>query len=138
YLFTVHLLRPHSFTSFFFNATPTTEIYTLSLHDALPISARQRLSQIVLDQGQSQINAGGNTCGSPDVPIPDKDAFGVQLHPWIAPAERVACTPMRGGATPVQQTGFRQQEGAGTDTGDTPRPHLCQPADQFPDRGRRT
>src|SRR5205809_7420665 len=25
-------------SSFFFNATPTTEIYTLSLHDALPIS----------------------------------------------------------------------------------------------------
>src|SRR5688572_31629988 len=27
---------------FFFNATPTTEIYTLSLHDALPISAPAR------------------------------------------------------------------------------------------------
>src|SRR5205085_12581041 len=27
-----------SFLSFFFNATATTEIYTLSLHDALPIS----------------------------------------------------------------------------------------------------
>src|SRR5206468_11345305 len=27
---------------FFFNATPTTEIYTLSLHDALPIYVRQR------------------------------------------------------------------------------------------------
>src|SRR6266511_5309804 len=26
--------------SFFFNDTPTTEIYTLSLHDALPISRR--------------------------------------------------------------------------------------------------
>src|SRR5205809_3902796 len=26
---------------FFFNATPTTEIYTLSLHDALPISVSQ-------------------------------------------------------------------------------------------------
>src|SRR5450432_4372093 len=26
--------------SFFFNDTPTTEIYTLSLHDALPISLR--------------------------------------------------------------------------------------------------
>src|SRR5262245_66574368 len=26
-----------SFSSFFFNATATTEIYTLSLHDALPI-----------------------------------------------------------------------------------------------------
>src|SRR2546430_9958044 len=28
-----------SFTFFFFNDTATTEIYTLSLHDALPISA---------------------------------------------------------------------------------------------------
>src|SRR3712207_9043362 len=28
-----------SFLCFFFNDTPTTEIYTLSLHDALPISA---------------------------------------------------------------------------------------------------
>src|SRR5436305_12074278 len=28
------------FSSFFFNDTPTTEIYTLSLHDALPISGR--------------------------------------------------------------------------------------------------
>ena len=27
---------------FFFNDTATTEIYTLSLHDALPISLRQR------------------------------------------------------------------------------------------------
>src|SRR5260370_37844247 len=30
---------PHSLISFFFNDTATTEIYTLSLHDALPISA---------------------------------------------------------------------------------------------------
>src|SRR5688572_31695441 len=29
---------PHIFLSFFFNDTATTEIYTLSLHDALPIS----------------------------------------------------------------------------------------------------
>src|SRR5205085_12418691 len=33
------LTLPSFFSSFFFNATPTTEIYTLSLHDALPISA---------------------------------------------------------------------------------------------------
>src|SRR5205085_5473804 len=32
------------FSVFFFNATPTTEIYTLSLHDALPISLRQRVA----------------------------------------------------------------------------------------------
>src|SRR3989441_1491215 len=30
---------------FFFNDTATTEIYTLSLHDALPISEEQRLLQ---------------------------------------------------------------------------------------------
>src|SRR5437667_6984847 len=32
-----------SFFFFFFNDTATTEIYTLSLHDALPISFRPRL-----------------------------------------------------------------------------------------------
>src|SRR2546427_6962685 len=30
---------------FFFNDTATTEIYTLSLHDALPISARRRAAR---------------------------------------------------------------------------------------------
>src|SRR5258708_11563734 len=32
--------RPYILTLFFFNDTATTEIYTLSLHDALPISWR--------------------------------------------------------------------------------------------------
>src|SRR2546425_8900754 len=34
------LSRSSSFSFFFFNDTATTEIYTLSLHDALPISPR--------------------------------------------------------------------------------------------------
>src|SRR2546422_11343772 len=34
-----------SFSLFFFNDTATTEIYTLSLHDALPIFATYLLSQ---------------------------------------------------------------------------------------------
>src|SRR2546421_5959439 len=33
---------PHASFFFFFNDTATTEIYTLSLHDALPISAAAR------------------------------------------------------------------------------------------------
>src|SRR5260370_5317112 len=36
------LVRPSSHIFFFFNDTATTEIYTLSLHDALPISDRRR------------------------------------------------------------------------------------------------
>src|SRR5438874_4901722 len=42
------LLPSSSIIIFFFNDTATTEIYTLSLHDALPISRRVlRLSQVV-------------------------------------------------------------------------------------------
>src|SRR3989442_11404691 len=36
-LFFILILRPLSLFFFFFNDTATTEIYTLSLHDALPI-----------------------------------------------------------------------------------------------------
>src|SRR6516162_5646206 len=36
-----------TFIFFFFNDTPTTEIYTLSLHDALPISVRLSLSPAI-------------------------------------------------------------------------------------------
>src|SRR5258708_37652011 len=44
-LFCVNLLF-HTFFFFFFNDTATTEIYTLSLHDALPISGDSvRVSQ---------------------------------------------------------------------------------------------
>src|SRR2546422_6702145 len=35
-------MPPSSSSFFFFNDTATTEIYTLSLHDALPISASER------------------------------------------------------------------------------------------------
>src|SRR5437762_14153524 len=37
----VRLPTPHLFFFFFFNAPAPTEIYTLSLHDALPISLRR-------------------------------------------------------------------------------------------------
>src|SRR3712207_7490886 len=47
---------------FFFNDTATTEIYTLSLHDALPIlrlfrSASVKLNQIVRARGQPAMSA---------------------------------------------------------------------------------
>src|SRR5574338_1498575 len=38
-LFVIYLSFFHFFFFFFFNDTATTEIYTLSLHDALPISS---------------------------------------------------------------------------------------------------
>src|SRR5439155_21078657 len=45
---------------FFFNHTPTTEIYTLSLHDALPIYFAQRHRALVerVEQGAGRIGPG--------------------------------------------------------------------------------
>src|SRR2546429_7008122 len=42
YFFSLHYLSFSFFFFFFFNDTATTEIYTLSLHDALPISTPSR------------------------------------------------------------------------------------------------
>src|SRR5947209_20606752 len=39
-------LSPRYFISFFFNDTATTEIYTLSLHDALPIYPSDRNDEL--------------------------------------------------------------------------------------------
>src|SRR2546426_1810575 len=50
------------FFFFFFNDTATTEIYTLSLHDALPISHvfREHLHRGVLVEKQVQVIVGGS------------------------------------------------------------------------------
>src|SRR5256884_9937178 len=52
------------FSFFFFNDTATTEIYTLSLHDALPISLRPwpMLLQRILPSSSS---VPATTCGQP-------------------------------------------------------------------------
>src|SRR5206468_11498595 len=46
YILFFFLLHIFSFFFFFFNDTPTTDIYTLSLHDALPIYEIRRPSHI--------------------------------------------------------------------------------------------
>src|SRR2546427_10394403 len=47
-------LRYHCFSFFFFNDTATTEIYTLSLHDALPIYGLRRDAEATERQLQAQ------------------------------------------------------------------------------------
>src|SRR5438552_19095328 len=46
---TVYTRRDMSYSFFFFNDTSTTEIYTLSLHDALPILSQSTFSVKVLN-----------------------------------------------------------------------------------------
>src|SRR5258705_10925854 len=56
---------PHIFFFFFFNDTATTEIYTLSLHDALPIWICGRADFIQL---MVHFGAGRNDDGFPELP----------------------------------------------------------------------
>src|SRR3712207_6975310 len=56
---------------FFFNDTATTEIYTLSLHDALPICRRPDVAQRPLDQphaGQAAFGVGPRRLQQADAP----------------------------------------------------------------------
>src|SRR5439155_23890834 len=52
------------FLFFFFNVTPTTEIYTLSLHDALPISPSKELALATARPSRSSIGSTGVPCSS--------------------------------------------------------------------------
>src|SRR2546426_12831808 len=61
------LLVPYSLGFFFFNDTATTEIYTLSLHDALPICYRAGggagLDRNDPARGPARLSPGGNDIG---------------------------------------------------------------------------
>src|SRR5947208_16313419 len=62
-LFFVYLLISLIFYFFFFNDTATTEIYTLSLHDALPILFGQDELQMMAERG---LDRGHVTVGHAD------------------------------------------------------------------------
>src|SRR5438445_10134490 len=59
------ILPSSSFLLFFFNDTATTEIYTLSLHDALPISFDSTLPQTPI-RSRSDLWALNTTLNDPD------------------------------------------------------------------------
>src|SRR5438445_13701946 len=54
-----HTLYYSSFLIFFFNDTATTEIYTLSLHDALPILETNNLFNNLIQRNQSAAFSSG-------------------------------------------------------------------------------
>src|SRR5258707_11961044 len=76
----------HSILSFFFfNDTATTEIYTLSLHDALPISEVKRLRaglwQISLPfQGEEEIIGSYLLAGNDELLLIDPDRKSTRLN----------------------------------------------------------
>src|SRR5207249_12074952 len=66
----LHAISPH-LPFFFFNPPPTTEIYTLSLHDALPISSGRPTAKIAasglarLSSGRASVHLNASPTTSP-------------------------------------------------------------------------
>src|SRR5258705_4697699 len=60
--------HPDHTSFFFFNDTATTEIYTLSLHDALPISSKTSYQIIRCEAPTPTIGASGSVAG-PDYDV---------------------------------------------------------------------
>ncbi len=88
-------------------------------------------AEVVLDEGQGQVDAGGDAGRGPDVAVPDEDALGVELHLRVAAAEIVRAVPMRGGAAAVEQTGLGEEVGARADAGDPSDFRAPQPSDDL-------
>src|SRR3712207_4707280 len=76
---------------FFFNDTATTEIYTLSLHDALPIS-EQNLSDRQVEFASTIHNAGADLLAliSDILDLSKVEAGKMDVHPRLVPLEDVA------------------------------------------------
>src|SRR5258708_19246645 len=71
------LLLLRSFFFFFFNDTATTEIYTLSLHDALPISGVVNGVCTTLDLTVTDTSVTG---GEPGIAVINKDRKSTRLN----------------------------------------------------------
>src|SRR5437868_12900742 len=68
---------------FFFNDPATTEIYTLSLHDALPICAGDEELEGPPgeeEEDRHRIGAGEQTIGEQDTPAPRRDRKSTRLN----------------------------------------------------------
>src|SRR2546429_1176923 len=116
-------MRPSVPLFFFFNDTATTEIYTLSLHDALPISAHER-ALVRLEAVQAHRDIGKRPGEHLPLPInfvrdSRKKLYDRSGH--IGPDEQVA----RGGMPEILVQG---QHGSGRD------PHVAGRLDAGPDR----
>ena len=59
--------------------------------------------QITLDEGESQIDAGGHARGGPDALVLEEDRSGIDLDRGVEALELLALLPVGHGPTPVQE-----------------------------------
>jgi hypothetical protein len=77
-------------------------------HQLLRRSPGNGVAQILFDQSQRQVNASGNSCGSPNGAILDEYAVGLQADSRESASEIGAAAPMSGRALPVKKPSSRQ------------------------------
>ena len=86
-------------------------------------------AEIVLDQRECEVDAGGNTRRRPHIAVAHEDAVEVERDAGIEAREEGGAGPMRRGAPPIQQSRLGQQEGARTDAGDPASLRPLEPCD---------
>ncbi len=75
---------------------------------------------VLLDEGQGEIERGGDAGRGGDVAVPDEDRVGVDDHVGVAGGHPLRLVPVGGGAPPVEQAGRGQDERTRADGGHTP------------------
>lgn len=75
-------------------------------------------SQVVLDQGQGQVDAGGDPGGGGEGAVAHEDGVGVDGDVGEAAGQGGAVVPVGGGAPAVEEAGLGEDERAGADRGD--------------------
>src|SRR2546427_4290485 len=80
YLSIIYIHALYIFFFFFFNDTATTEIYTLSLHDALPISRRDACRGRSSSRRPRRSSTVSATAGSPRTALGSRDRKSTRLN----------------------------------------------------------
>ncbi len=74
-------------------------------------------SEICFDQGEGQVDAGSDTCRSPDVPVFDIDPVGIDRYAWEPGLQQRRPAPVRRRAVAIQYARLGQVKGACADAG---------------------
>src|SRR3712207_9203373 len=81
---------------FFFNDTATTKIYTLSLHDALPILLFVNAVQVIGGRGEYAVIEADNVCFASAIGVQRLHTHRKMIDPVVQPVEN---SPVAGAPT---------------------------------------
>src|SRR2546430_17348384 len=99
----------HMFLFFFFNDTATTEIYTLSLHDALPIFGQGMGALLISPGGEAVLFDDGNVKDC-DKPVSYLQQLGITKIDYHVTshyhADHIGCAPVVFHDFPLQKDAF--------------------------------